>query len=350
MNLIITGHSVSHYRQRVLGEATARLGIRTIVVGPERWGDETYTSYEKKNFIFRTQQITGPPSFYNFTFSTLNRVISGFRPAMIYVMEEPFTLFARECLRYAKEYGCPLAIFTWENRLDFRLSEPYDRIEQDVIRDADKIICGNKLAMRRMLSVGADKNKLHVLLQSGIDTELFRPIEGIEKKYDVLYHGRLVREKGLPYLENVCRDLKLSLLTVGGRGTYHIKYGDAVDWIPYEDLPKRINQAKTGVQVPFSFQGYQEQGNFAIAECMACGIPVVISNNGSLPDNFGTAPVLTIQEGEEEPLKSSLMELLRHAGCEEERKKLGTDCRRWVIENLSVDIIAKKLVDILEVS
>jgi glycosyltransferase involved in cell wall biosynthesis len=262
-------------------------------------------------------------------------------------MEEPYTLFTRECLRHAKEYGCPLAIFTWENRLDFRLSEPYDRIEQDVIRDADKIICGNKLAMRRMISVGADKDKLYVLLQSGIDTSLFKPMDEIERKYDIIYHGRMVREKGLYHLENVSRDLGVRLLTVGGRGTYHIKYGDAVDWTKYEDLPKLINQAKIGVQVPFSWQGYQEQGNFSIAENMSCGNPVIASNNGSIPDNFNGSPVTIINEGDEAALKEKIAWLLTN---EELRLRKGEESRQWVINNLSTDVMGKRLIDILEVA
>ncbi|GAH25327.1 unnamed protein product, partial [marine sediment metagenome] len=35
--LIICGHSVSHYRQRMLGEATANLGVKTTVIGPRDW-------------------------------------------------------------------------------------------------------------------------------------------------------------------------------------------------------------------------------------------------------------------------------------------------------------------------
>lgn len=348
MNLIITGHSVSHYRQRMLGEATAKLGVKTIVVGPQQWGDEQYESYKKKKFIFRVLPVAGAPSFYSFTFKKLNRIISGFRPAVIYVMEEPFTLFARECMRYAKEYNCPLVFFTWENRPNYRISTPYDRIEQDAIRESDKIICGNQLAKRRMINCGADRNKLSVLLQSGIDTKLFKPNEKIKKEYDIIYHGRLVREKGLPFLENVCRELNLNLLTVGGRGQYHIKYGDAHEWTAYEDLPVVLNKAKIGVQIPFSFQGFQEQGNFSIGENMACENPVVISNNGSLPDNYGKSPLPVIDEGNEKSLKKEIKKLLNMS--EDKRNNFGKECRKWIEKNLSLEVMAKKLLNILEMT
>jgi len=344
MKLIIAGHSVSHYRQRMLGEATARLGVRTVVVGPQQWGTERYESYKKKNFDFRAIPITGPSSFYAFTIKKMSRIISGFRPAVIYCMEEPFTIFAHEIMKYAKEFGCPFCFFTWENRPDYRLSESLDRMEQDVVREANMIVCGNKLAAKRMVNVGADPEKLRVLLQTGVDTDLFKPDGNANKAYEVIYHGRLVREKGLPFLENVCRELNLSLLTVGGRGPYHVRWGDNVDWVDYEDLPQLINQARIGVQVPFSFQGYQEQGNFAIAENMSCCNPVIISDNGSLPDNFGSSPALIIPENNEAELKEAVLSLRD----EEKQKELGEKGRKWVVENLSTEAMGKKLLSILE--
>ena len=344
-NLIICGHSTSHYRQRMLGEATAKLGIRTIVVGPEQWGNEQYKSYKKKNFIFKAVPVSGSYSFYTFLFKTLNRVISGYRPCIIYCMEEIFTFFARECIRYGKEYGCPVVFFTWENRPDYRIGDSFDRIEQDCIRDSNKIICGNNLAKKRMVNCGADKDKLHILLQSGIDTELFKNFNK-EKIFDVCYHGRMVREKGLYYLENACKDIGLHLLTVGGRGQYHFKYGDSKDWVDYENLPSIINSARIGAQVPFAWQGYQEQGNFAIGECMSCEIPVVISNNGSLANNYKNAPIPIIEEGDAESLKREIVRLLDMS--DNKREKLGKDCRKWVENNLSLEVVGKQLLEILE--
>jgi glycosyltransferase involved in cell wall biosynthesis len=345
VNLIITGHSVSHYRQRKLGEACANFGVRTIVVGPQRWGDEQYKEYKTKDFIFKTLEAAGGPSFYTFNFKNLNRVISGFRPAVIYCMEEMFTLFARECIKLATEYRCPIVFFTWENKKDFRLSYPFDRIEQDAIESADKIICGNILAKNRMIKCGANKEKLHVLLQSGIDTELFKPDPNSKKVYDIIFHGRLVREKGLPFLENVCRNLQLSLLSVGGRGQYHFRYGDSMTWVNYESLPDIINRTRIGIQIPFSFQGYQEQGNFSAGECASCGLPVIISNNGSLAENYKDSPLIMIPENNEEKLKEELSILVADS---EKQKKLGIEGREWILKNLSLEIMGKKLLKILE--
>lgn len=260
-------------------------------------------------------------------------------------MEEPFTLFARECVRFAQEFHCSLSIFTWENRLDFRLNEPLDRIEQEVIRTADKIICGNQLAKKRITNIGADREKLFVLPQTGLDLELFKPIEEINKIFDLCYHGRMVREKGLPFLENVAKELNRSLLWVGGRGGYHPKWGDSKDWTNYEDLPGFINSAKIEVQIPFSYNDFSEQMNYASGEAMACELPVVCSDNGSIPENYTGSPAKIIPQGDPESLKNAILDLIND---EEKRNKLGKEGREWVINNLSISVIAKRLLEILE--
>ncbi|GAH04552.1 unnamed protein product, partial [marine sediment metagenome] len=272
--LIIVGHSVCHLRQRLLGETTAKLGVKTTVIGPRDWGDEHYDPYIKKNFFFRPLQLAGPPSFYSFNLKKFLRTLSMFRPATIYCMEEMFTLFARECIKHAKALRCPLWFFTWENKIGFRLDGEFDRIEQQAIRVADGIICGNSLAMERMLKLGADKSKLFVLPQTGLNPDLFKNLNK-EKVFDLVYHGRMVREKGLPFLESVAKELELKMLWIGSRGQYHPRYGEHIEWTPYEELPELINSAKIGIQIPFSYNGYCEQMNFSVGECCLAELPVI---------------------------------------------------------------------------
>jgi len=330
----------------MLGEATAKLGVRTIVVGPQQWGDERNESYRKKNFTFRALPVAGAPSFYSFLLKNLLRTLSAFRPAVIYCQEEPFTLFTRECMTYAKDLRCPFWFFTWENKADFRLGGELDKIEQEAIRVADGIICGNNLAKERMLKLGADKSKLFVLFQTGLDVELFKNLNK-DKIFDIVYHGRMVREKGLPFLESVAKELELKMLWVGGRGQYHPRYGEHVEWTPYEEIPELINSAKIGVQIPFSYNNFYEQLNFAMPECCLAELPVIASDNGSIPENYSGSPMKIIPQANPDRLKEEIETLLED---EPNRIKLGKEGRAWVIEHLSLDTIAKKLLKILELT
>ncbi|GAH50882.1 unnamed protein product, partial [marine sediment metagenome] len=274
------------------------------------------------------------------------RTLSMFRPAVIYSQEEPFTLFTRECMKYAKDLRCPFYIFTWENRIGFRLDGEFDRIEQHAIQDAVGIICGNSLARERMLKLGADKSKLFVLPQTGLNPDLFKNLNK-EKVFDLVYHGRMVREKGLPFLESVAKELELKMLWIGSRGQYHPRYGEHIEWTPYEELPELINSAKIGIQIPFSYNGFCEQMNFSVGECCLAELPVIASDNGSIPENYAGSPVRIIPQGDKDRLKEEIKILLAD---DLKREKLGKEGRAWVIEHLSLDTIAKKLLEILELT
>ncbi len=79
---------------------------------------------------------------------------------------------------------------------------------------------------------------------------------------------------------------------------------------------------------------------------MACCNPVVISTNGSLPDNYAGSPLPMINEGDEKALKHEIEKLLYMS--DDKRLKLGEECREWIIKKLSLESIAKQLLEILE--
>jgi glycosyltransferase involved in cell wall biosynthesis len=60
-----------------------------------------------------------------------------------------------------------------------------------------------------------------------------------------------------------------------------------LDYIPYEELPKVINQA-----LAFVFPSLWEGFGLPVLEAMACGTPVITSNLSSLPEVTGDAAIL----------------------------------------------------------
>ena len=60
-----------------------------------------------------------------------------------------------------------------------------------------------------------------------------------------------------------------------------------LDYVPYEDLPKLINQA-----IAFVFPSLWEGFGLPVLEAMACGTPVITSNISSLPEVAGEAAIL----------------------------------------------------------
>ncbi len=60
-----------------------------------------------------------------------------------------------------------------------------------------------------------------------------------------------------------------------------------LDYVPYEELPTLINQARALV-FPTLWEGF----GFPVLEAMACGTPVITSNISSLPEVAGDAAIL----------------------------------------------------------
>jgi glycosyltransferase involved in cell wall biosynthesis len=256
-------------------------------------------------------------------------------------MEEPFTPFALHCSKIAKEQGIPMAVFTWENVLDRYFGERNDTIEKEVIAKATILVAGNEGAKKRLMSKGAAEDKIAICPQTGVNTQLFADRHLVKRPYDLTYVGRMVKEKGIEYIENVAKRLNLKMLWVGGRGGIKPAYGDSVGWVDYLRLPGYYNKTKLFVTYPYAHNGYNEQMNYTIGEAMACGTPVVSSNNGSISDVYGNAPIVIAIEANEESLETAIEYALRTPG---RRQEVGI---KWVHENLSTKVIAKRLLKIL---
>jgi glycosyltransferase involved in cell wall biosynthesis len=316
-----------------------------LVLCPSKWHDEKCIDVTKHNFELHCLETVGK-SFYTFRLRGLEQYIQEFQPDVIYIEEEPHTIQARECKKIAQKENIPYAVFSWENVKDRKIGEPFDSIEQEVIKSADVLIAGNGGAKRRLIARGGEEGKISICPQTGVDTSLWSP-KDIVKTYDLVYHGRFVREKGVFYIQDVAKELGLEILWVGGRSKDFIPtYGTNAGLVDsYLKLPEWLSQAKIGVQFPYSHNGYAEQYNFGVAELMSIGLPVIISDNGSLREVYEGSPAIIVHEEDADALKKETKKLLRD---EELRTELGRKGHEWVNNNLSLEVIGRKLVKILE--
>jgi glycosyltransferase involved in cell wall biosynthesis len=236
-----------------------------------------------------------------------------------------------------------MAVFTWENVLDRSFGDSNDKIEAKVIDKATFLIAGTNGAKKRLIHKGADEDKIAVCPQTGINCDLFKPMPDVEKTYDVAYIGRMVKEKGVEYIETVVKGLGLKMLWVGGRGDIKPTYGDYIGWADYLKMPEYYNKTKLFVTYPNNYNGFYEQTNYSIPEAMACGTPVVTSTNGSIAEVYTNAPIIFVEEANEEALRGAIEDLFDYPN--EGREEEGI---RWVLANLSIDVIARKTMDILK--
>ena len=341
IRLLVCGHSIGHPRQAMFFEKIGELNLAKVcVLAPAGWNYETCVDIVKKNYELHNLEKVGQ-SFLNFRLRGLGQYIKEFRPDIIYIVEEPYTIFARECKKIAELLQIPYAVFTWENVSERRFGAPYDNIEEDVIKVADVLIAGNEGAKRRLIQRGGNKDKIAICPQNGINCDIFKQMEDVEKEYDLSYVGRMSEEKGVQFINHVAEELNLKMLWVGGRGSYNPSYGDYIGWVNYSQLPESYNKTKVFVTYPYSYNNYQEQGNFTIGESLACGTPVVCSDNGSILDFYKDAPLDIVEEADVDGLREVIKKILPKYNFGKENRV------QWVRRNLSNEEVGKKLVRIL---
>jgi glycosyltransferase involved in cell wall biosynthesis len=142
---------------------------------------------------------------------------------------------------------------------------------------------------------GISENKMLFATSQYIDLEIFRPIQTI-KEYDLIFVGRLEENKGISLLLKAVSNIKLQIpnikcLIVGdGSLKKHLSleinhlslrnnvllYGFAKDSAEIAGL---INKSRILIM-----SSYNEGGPRVVLEALACGVPVVATNVGIVPD------------------------------------------------------------------
>ncbi len=152
---------------------------------------------------------------------------------------------------------------------------------------ADKVITVNAVIKERLRHIGFDKDKI-VLSSNGINLDYIRDIKPAIHSYDSVYLGRLNYSKGVFDLikiwSKVCLSIPDAKLGIIGGGKSQIiqklkkeiyAYGmdKNVHIMGYMDSYAVMAEVKSSKC--FVFPSHEEGWGVAIAEAMACGVPVV---------------------------------------------------------------------------
>lgn len=129
------------------------------------------------------------------------------------------------------------------------------------------------------------KGKIHVIY-NGIDTTRFRPTNKPHNgRIKVLFSGNLTRRKGIDLLPMIADRLSknVQIYYTSGLRTKHSLPShpmlENIGNIPYDDMPKVYQEADI-----LLFPSIREGFGLAVAEAMACGLPVVATDCSSLPE------------------------------------------------------------------
>jgi len=227
-------------------------------------------------------------------------------------------------MRLARRHGACTLFFTWQN-LARRYPWPFSFFERDVLRQADAAIAGNGEAVSVWRGKGY-RGPMRVIPQFGVDPEEFRPVERPAKAagaapFVVGYAGRLVAEKGIDLLLRAIAQLPAQVQAhIVGAGperarlvrlAHELGLSGRVHWtplVPSAEMPGVFAGFDCLVLPSRTRANWKEQFGRVLIEAMACGVPVVGSTSGEVPNVIGDAGCL-FPEGDAAALAEQLRRL-----------------------------------------
>jgi len=377
MRVLAISHScVIDVNQELFVEMAALPGVDLELVIPANWKSEYSGApiapriLDRVRFPVRQLPVWFPGHVSLHCYKRLPAAMfRAFKPDVLLCSEEPWSLSCFQAVRLANQLGCPLVFQTNQNILK-RYPQPFAWIEQSSYRSAAHALAYSEGARQVMLQKGLQAPSS--VAPYGTDLALFYPAASestrqrlnLEGALVAGYMGRIIKEKGLDTLVDAlstisrrCPELDLRLLFVGSGADEEplkeqirrlglqdrvvfagsIRHDEAGEYLRCMDLfvlPSRTTP------------GWKEQFGRVIIEALACGVPVVGSDSGEIPNLIrSTGGGLVFQEGDAEDLASSILKLAHDAPA---RRELGSRGGEQVRRSFTYAVVARKLYDVLK--
>ena len=241
------------------------------------------------------------------------------QPEIIFLMEEPFSLFALQILFLKNLYSpnSKIVFFTWNNlsfsEFDYRPSVWYrmvsrwtlDRFDGALTANSDGItVLGNTGFAKPIEKIGYGVRTDRFIEHDNDRVEKLRAEIGITPDQVIIgYVGRLLRMKGLDILLEAFASLdnpNLRLLIVGS-GEYEQEFMEQAERlgirdriihypsVAHEDVPAYMQLINIFVLPSRRYRMWAEQFGRVLVEAMAAGAIVIGSDSGAIPEVIGNA-------------------------------------------------------------
>ena len=366
MRLLVVDHNALAETGRTLYRALAEYeDMRIRVLVPRAWHDNFRTlrmtgPEETGKCAFLPSPVLFPARTHRLIYLHLRKHIAEFRPDILYMNSDPEnfpTLQAAVLVRSRR--NIKLFFSTWRN-IDFsprghpyRLRALHRRAERMVFGRADHAIAFTERA-RDLLHLNGYPRV--TVLPPWVDTSLFRNDAdrtarerlGL-KDFTVGYVGRFTPEKGGDVLLRAAGQLTgdWNLLLVGDGPAYREWAGLAeqlgiagrVRWIPpagHAEIPSYLKAMDVLVLPSRTTPRWKEQFGRVLIEAMACGVPVIGSDSGEIPNVVGDAGLL-FDEGDAASLCSRILEYKNNASLMHQSAERGL---RRVRKRYAVEVVA----------
>ncbi|MCC7446759.1 MAG: glycosyltransferase family 4 protein [Anaerolineae bacterium] len=295
--------------QRKLEEMARLPDVDLTVIVPPVWRDPSGDVKLERAHVDGYRMLVEPMrfngNFHLHYFPTLARRLDDCRPDVVHIDEEPYNVATWHALWLARRAGAKSLFFSWQNiRRDYPL--PFSIGERWVLHNVDHAIMGTDSAVDVWRAKGYRK-PLTVIPQFGVDPTIFAPAERrpAGRGFVFGYVGRLVPEKGVDLLIRALARIKgVWRLEIIGQGPERdnlqrlaasLNLSQQIAFtgqVPSTRMPAFYRELDALVIPSRTLPNWKEQFGRVIIEAMACGVPVIGSDSGAIPDVIGDSGLI----------------------------------------------------------
>lgn len=234
---------------------------------------------------------------------------------LIHCWEEPYVLAGGQVAAWARA-STPLVFFTDQNRPK-NYPPPFSWIEKYCLERSSGWIAAGSTVAQAQLPRGYDARP-HRVIPHGVDLESFYPDTqaareireqlgwSIDGPPVVGFLGRFVPEKGIGLLTSVLDSIQSpwrALIVGGGIMERQLRqwacaYPDRVrivTGVKHDQVPAYLNAMDLLCAPSQTTPRWREQFGRMLIEAFACGVPVVASDSGEIPNVVGEAGVIVAE-------------------------------------------------------
>lgn len=348
--------------QRKLEEIAAFPDIDLTVVVPFEWREPGGAVIRLELAHVNGYKLLVEPMALNGRFHfhfypRLERQLARVQPHIVHIDEEPYNLATWHAMWLAQRHQARALFFTWQN-LNRPYPFPFNWIERYNLSRAAWGIAGNHDAVTVWRAKGY-RGPMTVIPQFGVDPDLFKPDrqkeDSRERGLAIGCVARLLEDKGVDVLLRAIAGLpgvwRLYILGVGPHRAIletlvrELALTDRVIFdspIASARMPAYLNGLDVLVLPSRTRPNWKEQFGRVLVEAMACGIPVIGSTCGEIPNVIGDAG-LTFPEENATALRDALMRLQRDEAL---RHELAARGRARVLECYTQKQVAAATVQV----
>jgi glycosyltransferase involved in cell wall biosynthesis len=237
------------------------------------------------------------------------------------------------------------------------------KLEGESAENATLVVTVSKYSSEKIVQF-YDVNKAKIrIVPNGVDLQRFKSVQGLESikrqigidsKLCVLFVGRLIPRKGLPFLieaaKHIVKEFKETIFVIVGDGPLknHLRaYLDEINlsgnFVFLGDVNENVLPALYNCADVFALPSIQEGQGIALLEAQATAKPVVAFDVGGVHEAMVDKETGLLVKPDSRELADAILKLLSSWSL---REKMGDKGREFVSQRFSWDICAQRMLQV----